>query len=230
MARKPHLKFSYQSKNNIWKIHAFPSSEFLVLELRDQSTLKVTFDVLTLEGKVHKHDITFDEDWWISVVYMYEKEVIFYTFDGAGNPEVKSLLGYDLNNDSTVWEKEPFDIQKYAEQKDATKNISVINPFHYMQGADHFNTVADFFKDFLNIHIVKAVDYLEHDSNILVSYFIEEHDKLANKLLIINEKKEILLHEKLGNFDNGISDNTFFIIDNTLIFVKGFRDFFMYDI
>ena len=230
MARKPNLKFSFTYNQNIWKIHAFPASAYIVLELRDQEKLKVTFDILTIDGKVLVKGLSFKEDWWISIAQMIGEEMIFYTFDGEGNPETKALIAYDVKSEQILWEKEPFDLANYVNEKVKLGNISVNNPFHYGQGSDHFSTVEGFLKGFLNVHIVKAVDYLEYHSNILISYFIEGNGKLVNKLLVLNDNKEVLLHENLGVFSNGISDNTFFIIDNTLIFVKGFREFFMYDL
>ncbi len=230
MARKPPLKFSYETKQNIWKIHAFPESKYLILELRDQETLQVTFDILTLAGEVVVQQIRFEEDWWISVEQIINNEAIFYTFDSAGNPEVKSLIAFDISKSKTKWTKEPFDLAAYLNENGGDKNINVSNPFHYSQGSEYFKTVENFIKQFLNVHITRGVDYMEYKSNVLISYFIESEEKLVNKLLVINENKEVLLHEELGIFDNGISDNNFFIINNTLIFVKAFREFFMYDI
>lgn len=230
MARKPDLKFSYQPKYNLWKIHAFPTSEYLILELRDQATLQAIFDIITTKGEVICEGLSFEEDWWISVAQLNGSEAIFYTFDNANNPEIKSYISFDLVKLEIAWQKESVDLTKYINEKIHPKNITVTNPFHYSQGSNYYNTVESFLKGFLNVHITHAVDYLEHESNVLISYFVAGKDKLVNKLLVINNEKEVLLHEDLGVFNNGISDNTFFIIDNTLIFAKGFREFFMYDI
>jgi len=226
MARKPVLNFSHSFSNNIWKIHAFEGVSYLVLEIRNQDGLQVSFAVIDLkESKIFLDNIVLEESWWISVADLTDKQVVFYTFDADKNPEVKEYLGYDINDKEVLWKS-----KNLPESTSHDKNNSLEIPFYYQPGTDYFKTVEAFIQGYFKESVVKAVNYLERDNEVLISYFSEAKGKLVNKLLVMDKEGDVLLTENLGVFDNGISDNTFFIINNTLIFVKGVTDFFMYDL
>jgi len=80
-----------------------------------------------------------------------------------------------------------------------------------------------------NLLPVIALEYLEHDSIIFISFYIEEGE-LANYLLIISAGGEVLMKEKLDEHLKGIGIDTFFLLSGCVIFVKNKVELFSYKI
>lgn len=230
MAAALDLIFSYQFKHNIWKIHAFEESPLLVLEIRDQDEMQVYFYVLDDSGKIITKNITLEESWWVSVAQIIDREVIFYTFDADNNPEIKEFIIYDLNNGQVNTRDKNFILSDYLKSSGKSQNNYVDIPFHYPGGSDYFNTVSTFIKDKFNDISVRGIDYSEKGDLIFISYFKESGSYLLNRLVALDKEQELVLDEKLGEFEKGITDNTFFFFNNKLIFVKGVSEFFIYQL
>jgi limonene-1,2-epoxide hydrolase len=66
---------------------------------------------------------------------------------------------------------------------------------------------------------VIALEYLEHDSTIFVSFYIQDGE-LANYLILISADGKLLLNEKLDEHLKGIGMGTFFVLSGCVFFVK----------
>lgn len=230
MGGKLVLNFSQHFDHNIWKIHAFPESPYLILEIRDQEKLQVSFTVMDLKSSaLITQGLTLKESWWVSVAHANEDQVVFYTFDADDNPKPKSYFLMEVEKPQEVVKQEDFDLSLFINQA-TEQNIDIQNPFHYPEGSKYFQTVAQFIGHHFSHEIKRGVDYFEKGDQIFISYFVNQENTLANFLLVMNKDKQVLLNEKLGEYNQGFADNTFFIIDNKLIFVKGVSDFFIYDL
>ncbi|UII32636.1 DUF4905 domain-containing protein [Fulvivirga ulvae] len=112
-----------------------------------------------------------------------------------------------------------------------TENKMLEKPFNYREGSEYFNTVSQFLTAGANLHIVRSVDYYEDDQMIVMSYYYpNKNNKLANDLLVVDHEGDHLLQVRLGDDLDGISDDTFFIYNNKLIFVKDNVDFLIYQL
>lgn len=100
------------------------------------------------------------------------------------------------------------------------ENNSMIFPFHYQNEMAYFQTVAVFLKKKFNLQIVQAVDYLEYDNFIIISYFYDAADGLMNNLLVLDQNGQVLLHQNIEKQLIGIGLDTFFVFKNELFFVK----------
>ena len=94
------------------------------------------------------------------------------------------------------------------------------NPLHYVEGSTAFESVAKFLKLQFNIEIVGACDYLEYKASIIVSYFEKSDDELVNTLFVLDEKLELRESYVLDSSLKGLASDTFFIINEALIFVR----------
>lgn len=111
------------------------------------------------------------------------------------------------------------------------ENKMLKKAFHYREGNEYFDTVRQFLVASANLNIVKGVDYYEDDHIMVMSfYYLNKNNKLANDLLVVDLEGNHLLYERLGNDLSGISDDTFFIYSNKLIFVKDNADFLIYQL
>ena len=81
----------------------------------------------------------------------------------------------------------------------------------------------------LNLTPVVALEYLELDTFIFVSYYVAEGD-LVNYLLVLSADGKVLLHEKLDEHLKGIGLDTFFILSGCVIFVRNKRELVSYSL
>ena len=104
------------------------------------------------------------------------------------------------------------------EDSDETPD-GVVRPQQYLADNEYFATVKRFLERKFNLLPVTALEYLEHDSIIFVSFYIQE-DELANYLLIMSSDGQVLLQEKLDEHLKGIGLDTFFVFSGCVFFVK----------
>jgi uncharacterized protein DUF4905 len=94
------------------------------------------------------------------------------------------------------------------------------NPLHYVEGSTAFESVAKFLKLQFNIEILGACEYLEYKTCIIVSYFEKSDENLVNTLVILDEKMKIIDSYVLDSSLKGLASDTFFIVNEALIFVR----------
>lgn len=96
------------------------------------------------------------------------------------------------------------------------------SPFHYHENTEYFATVREFLKGNYNIEPVQAIDYLEIDQYIIISYYEINADNngLENSLLVLDDEGNLLMHEKISANLKGIGMDTFVIINRLLIMIK----------
>lgn len=153
-----------------------------------------------------------------SIAEVVNDTVVLMKYDGA-QPEYFDVCTGKLLED------------EFKIKKRNVKNKLLEKPFHYREGNEYFNTVSRFLAANANINIVKGVDYYENDHFMVMSYYYtNKNNNLANDLLVVDHNGEFLMNDQLGNDLKGISDDTFFIYNNKLIFVKGNTDFLVYQL
>lgn len=94
------------------------------------------------------------------------------------------------------------------------------NPLHYVEGSTAFESVAKFLKLQLDVTIVGACDYLEFNSHTMMSYFVKSDDGLVNSLVVLDDEMRVIDSIVLDSSLNGLASDTFFIVNEALIFVR----------
>lgn len=229
MARK---NFSLHFNHNIWQIHAFSQGNHVVLEVRDSSAMQTYFSVIDLvQEKEVIADLRLPENWWVTVDQIIgDAYILFYSFETDVNIEPKEYYLYSIDEEKIVKHGQREEVLSSHILTQEKENNSLEIPFLYLAGSEYFDTVASFLKATINKEPVKAMNYLERPNEILIAYFVQRGKELQNELLATDKEGKIILQENLGNFNQGITDNTFFVKDNKLIFVKGVHDFFIYSL
>lgn len=118
-------------------------------------------------------------------------------------------------------------------QSDGPENKNIFLPLHYPKGNKHFDSFRQFLKEKFEVDAVKACDYLAHKNRIAISYYIYTEDTtesktLANYLLIVDGNGSTLLHEKIQDMITAVGLETFFIINDQLIFVRNKKEIYSY--
>jgi hypothetical protein len=201
--------------------------------------------------------IKLDEPWWVNLSAAAEGVVLFTIYLDTNNPDKKGILGCSSKDLKLLWWNNDFSIVSVLPEKvlgvatklgskevvldlhsgkelnepwpeaSAKKTDAIIRPSLYSEGTSYFNTVKIFLESRLNLLPVVALEYLEYDSKIFISYYTKEND-LANYLLVLSHAGELLLHEKLDESLKGIGQDTFFILSGCVIFVKNKRELISY--
>jgi hypothetical protein len=257
LARSVQFNFSHVFEGIIWNMLVSPGDGILILELRDSQRKKVTFSALeSLSGKFIWRDKSFDEDWWISLGAVSNNVIVFTVYLETNNPDKKGAFAYHIFEDKMLWWQNDFSLisvsngivegvsSKYGFRnvildimtglevpEKGTKQIitDVIRPHQYLADHSYFNTVKIFLEQKFNLSPVKALEYLEHDSVIFISFYVQETE-LANYLIMISADGQLLVKEKLDEQLKGIGLDTFFILSGCVFFVKNRAELVSYRI
>lgn len=110
--------------------------------------------------------------------------------------------------------------EKPASQNLLKKTTETIAPSTYLANSTHFETVKKYLKKILDIEISQTLDYLEHNNLIIISYFIKKNEVFQNNLLILNTNAQILLQDVINELSEGISNDTFWVVNHHLFIIR----------
>jgi len=218
------------------------------LETRDSKQKRVSFSALECEsGKFLWRDVNFDEPWWVSLGAVSDDIVLFTVYLETNNPDRKGIFAYHIFDRGILWWNNDFSLVSVSGNKvegvsskygfrnvildlnsgkeisgpiePQGKNDDVIRPHQYLSEHEYFTTVKTFLEEKFNLLPVIALEYLEHDSTIFVSFYIQDGE-LANYLILISADGKLLLNEKLDEHLKGIGMGTFFVLSGCVFFVK----------
>ncbi|MFT7381857.1 MAG: hypothetical protein ACI9Z3_001749 [Roseivirga sp.] len=149
------------------------------------------------------------------------------------NVNVLGLSGQVLKLKSQETENDFFKIDittgeeiKLDSEKLDQENVSngIILPFHYTEENPYFQTVKQFLAEFADLHLVGACDYLEYNGLILISAHEKLEQNLSNTIVVFDGSGNLILKEVLAEQSKGLASDTFYIVNEQLIFVKEKRE------
>ena len=258
MARSVQFNFSHVFEGVVWNMLVSPGDGILILEVRNSQRKQVTFSALEGQtGKFIWRDKGFDEDWWINLGAVSNNVVVFTVYLETNNPDKKGVFAYHLFEDRMLWWNNDFSLvsvsngivagvsSKYGFRnvildimtgREVSKtggeqqvNIEVIRPHQYLAEHSYFNTVKIFLEQKFNLSPCVALEYLEYDSIVFISFYVQENE-LANYLIMISADGNLLVKEKLDEQLKGIGLDTFFILSSCVFFVKNRAELVSYKI
>ncbi|BDD03315.1 DUF4905 domain-containing protein [Aureibacter tunicatorum] len=176
----------------------------------------------------------------VEKVFAYDinKEAILWEAENFGIERVSedSLIGYFEREgehfphvlDIMTGEAEYLDDQAYKEaligaaKKGAEKMDESLAqyPLHYTEENDHFETFRKFIEQKMGLKPEKAVDYLETDTWLILSFYTIKGNGLDNILLVLDKDGNVLLNTLINANSKGIAFDPFFVYQNKLIFVR----------
>lgn len=106
----------------------------------------------------------------------------------------------------------------------------LIFPEHYLEGTTHFETIKIFLEKILQIRVFGSIDYLEHKNFIIITYFFSKNEEISNNLLILEANAQILLNECINTQTKGVTLDSFFVINHTLISIKNKTELIAYSL
>lgn len=216
--------FNRKFKGKVWKMLPNSSGKYLAIEVRNEAKHQVCFFILNIENRIWLwQDVVFEEQWWINLKTFNSDQLQFVYYEDGSSPEQKQLLTIDIHTKEVI---EGGDAEKEVVQVSKT----IFPPLHYLETNPYFNTVSAFFRETLSLSPVKAVDYLETQGLIVISYYIWKSNDLANFLLIMDKNGSIKIHELLADQLTTIGIDTFFVIQSSLFTIRQKKELLIYDI
>jgi len=194
-------------------------------------------------------DILFQETWWIGLTAATPNVLLLQQYLNMENPDDKCLIAFHVHQKKIIWQHDHFSfdfldndkiqgnfmkdgtnqailsvdsgeiLEKLRPLKIALENLTSIKPFQYVEGHPHFEMVKSFLTRKMSVIPVACVEYLEYNSLVFVSYYVQE-DSLVNYLLVMTENGDEVLREKLDGQLKGLGLETFFILSGCLFFVR----------
>lgn len=249
--------FSHAFEGKIWNIESEINGAYLVIEVRNENTFETSFFVYDpRRSALSPNFLTLDESWWVGITHVAGDIIVFHTFQDAENPQEKNYEAVNIKSGKVAWKMSEVSFTEYGStylrgfRQNEPVVIDVLNgepmdeldliptiennglmyPFHYVPRSSYHNTVQAFLDSTgMNSDKAYGIDYLETLELVLISFYYKNQG-LENRLIVLNQSKEIVLDEILGTQLNGITDRSFFVSRGNLIFVKGNSNFLSYQL
>jgi len=234
----PSFAFSLSFTSKIWQVALDAGTGYMVLELRDEDTQEVKYQLLDLKSLKYKKPFEIPEaDWWTTVLRFYHPFLLLERYNDPQNPLSKDLLVYDtlslsLNHvltDFQFIQMESGELMGHVpgdqsnEQRwslgsrtEPLAGSNVRYPVYYAPGSEYYTLV----KEFLGMEEAPVgFEYDEYGKNIIISYYERLGTKFDRKLLVMQGDVE-LYHEVVDTGLNGYASGSFFSFNNLLVFVQ----------
>jgi hypothetical protein len=103
--------------------------------------------------------------------------------------------------------------------------VILAEPVRYRKNNVFFDKLALFIEEMTGGHKPISIDYLEKRPFMIFSYYIYQQDKTVQFLLIVTNKKELVLHDQLSEEREGMGRSTMILKASTLIYLKNNNEF-----
>ncbi|WP_299760793.1 DUF4905 domain-containing protein [uncultured Pontibacter sp.] len=101
-----------------------------------------------------------------------------------------------------------------------TRFQDCLYPTLYREGEVYFEQVQAFIQEQLQLQAVKAVEYAETETHLVISFYTSGEDgKLQNELAVFDLAGELHQKVKIGSDLSGLGSDTFFIFKHNLYFI-----------
>ena len=95
--------FSQVFQGDIWQQSL--SGDQLLLTIRDQEQLKVSFSLLDLgSGELLFDGLSFEEEWWISPYHFFENTIVFQVYEDSQDMDRKHYFAMNVAAQEIIWE------------------------------------------------------------------------------------------------------------------------------
>lgn len=217
--------------------------------IEEESSIPFYSIVDLKSSKLVEHNIRVKPSKTIVLKAIVDNLLVFNEYSNGQNPDKANAIVYDYKRKKINWEKENFNIldingrfikspHQYfetsytywdiesgsvvdsPENKELETNKNQYFPLCYPESNKHFSWFTKVISK-LNQHIPRiSCEYLELNDKIVISYYYMDKDALNNSLIVLDNHGQIIESIKLGKNLKGIGKDTFFAMENLLIFIS----------
>lgn len=167
---------------------------------------------------------TMDVEWWVDNFQWLRMDGQSVTGKQHGDGE-SILKRYSINTG------EELPVVSEPQNADEVPEAAVASyPIHYTGESPHFETVRAFIASHFNVKAEGACDYLEAHNKIIVSWFYSEGSSYGNVLSVLDTDGQVVIEEKIGTGLDALAADTFFVLENKLIFVANKTQLVVYEL
>lgn len=218
----------------IWKQFIDPTSNTILLEVRNPDTRSLEFQVLDIHdlSLVNKFTPTQD-DWWLKVE-AFQDSLIYLTLFNENTPDTRGAYIYQVDG-TCIFEKGDahFQIEENSIQVKEDHDFQTIeliqppllSPTQYLPETEHFTSVSEFIQSEYKTSPIELIEYFEYDPYIFISFHrLYDTNKIENRMVILDDQGETIFQEKLSSNRKGVGSGTFFFYGENCYFVKGLNE------
>lgn len=227
--------YSHSFGGIIWNIEFDEVSNALLIEIR--STVEQSFELhrTSLKTLETKKIVNTNLEWAHKPVCFTNDHIVLSKFTSDTSPELSGIwvLNPEGNN---LWENPEFkwdsDSQNIKDPSGASRDLisgnissdvsfqpgqlNVKNPIGYDVESEHYEEM----KEFIGSEGLEGpIEYLQLDNNsFILSYNTTSEESSKCQLQVWDTSKGVIYEKKISSNQNGIAFETFFVIDNLLIY------------
>ena len=215
------LVFTEQFDLLIWKIQEASNQLALGIELRSEEDLQVQYRVLDLysfDQVIYENEAL---DWWTGLQGVDPEKVWVKKFEDENDPSQYVWWSVDRISGAVYEETgQPHLLQAPA--------ISVF-PAVYYPGTEAFEKVRQFMAR-RQIEVVEAVEYLETEGYIVMTYYLKKNKQLSRHVYVMDSEGKLWMDHQLDEKMEGVVFQSFFTYENLLIFVENRNKLHVYQL
>ncbi|MEJ7780236.1 MAG: DUF4905 domain-containing protein [Daejeonella sp.] len=225
----------------IWKIKIQEQLGLIAIESRNSDLKQVAFTVLNfISGVVHFKEISYNEQWNLSLAFIGEKNVVINGYGHSDRPESKGIMSVSLADGSVLWERfnislnevhesgiqvyDPrFQPRKYSWIDHLTSDTIVAQSREPVAGStivfpeiDNAINIPSFIK---HEQIAGDISALLFANKTILS-FHETKDGFFQQRLIVYQEDKILIDDILISGIQKLQPEAFFIQQNHLLYIR----------
>ena len=228
-------EISYLCSDSVWKIEPY-DSKHIVVELRNKNSFHTEWKLFSLDNQEAKSIFIEENSWWYSLADVTPPYLFFHKLRQGKNPEISELVIYNTELNTLEHRLE----QHYLEEiksdgilvrnnishsefkplKLDSKTFNLSTPSIYSTENEYFNHFTEIISQYSKAVPVLQCEYLEHLDYILIGYYLKKDSFFECFLLILDANGDLLLNECLHKRSEGITNGTFFALENKIIYVK----------
>lgn len=99
------LQFAFAFSGNLWNIALDDSNGWLVAEVRDATTRRVSFGAVDLQqNRLLWKDFSPDPSWWWGIAGLSRGVLLLHQYTGSQRPETKGILAVEVSTRRVLWQ------------------------------------------------------------------------------------------------------------------------------
>jgi hypothetical protein len=152
------------------------------------------------------------------------KNLLYVSTEGK-----ETILQLDSASGKYVEELTLESFKALAENNNSERS-ELAKALHYSKENQYFRRLATFIEQLTSKEAEKLVDYLEHKSKIIVSFYSTEAEKLVNYILVTDEEGQILFQDTIAEGLSTVALESFFLWKDQLIFIKNRKELVIFEL
>lgn len=229
--RKVHFAaLDLQSNELLWRQEKLPETWWVGL-FSTEGDKVVIHGFKDLQNPVHQKVFVLDL-WSGKLLWNHEdykaikliNNSLYVTVDGN-----ESILQLDGSSGKTLGEVSLESFKALSENQ-GFQTSGWAQPLHYSNENQYFNKLTSFIQQVTGKVAEKSVEYLEHKSKIIVSFYSVEAEKLVNYILVVDEEGQILFQDAIAKGLSLVALESFFLWKDQLIFIKNRKELVIFEL